>query len=81
MPGLQVMFSLNRGLDCCYGLAEDGEGRLVTINSNKTGREGRVTEPGQADVFFIDVAKDKIVKRLVLEDVTDPEEKEATNCR
>ena len=65
----EFLKSLGRDTDRCFGLAEDEEGRLVTINWNEGGKAAHVTRPGQTDVFFIDVGKDKVVKRMELEDV------------
>ena len=61
----EFLKSLGRDTDRCFGLAEDEEGRLVTINCNEGGVTRHVTAPGQCDVFFIDVAEDKVVKRCV----------------
>ena len=76
----EFLKSLGRDTDRCFGLAEDEEGRLVTINCNEGGEmaKGHVTEPGQTDVFFIDVGKDKVVKRMELEDVV---EAQKSKCR
>ena len=85
--GLQLFaedgkFLRNLGLqiDRCFGLAED-EGRLVTINCNEGQERRHVTAPGQTDIFYLDVASDKIVKRVELEDIIAPEEKENSRCR
>ena len=67
----EFLKSLGRDTDRCFGLAEDEEGRLVTINCNEEEETVNVTRPGQTDVFFIDVAKDKVVKRMELEDVVE----------
>jgi hypothetical protein len=77
----QFLRRLGRETDRCYGLAEDGEGRLVTINVNENNLNLSVTEPGETDVFYIDVNIDKVVKRVELVDVIEPEEKSETKCR
>ena len=71
----------SRELDQCYGLAEDDQGLLITINHNQSRSPGRVTDAEQTDVFFIDLQEDKVVKRVVLEGVIEPEEILRTKCR
>ena len=72
---------LGKQIDHCYGLAEDVDGRLVTINRNQERKIIHVTSPGQTDVFYIDVASDTVVFRVELQDVIVPEEKTRSMCR
>ena len=72
---------LGRETDSCFGLAEDEEGRLITINVNEGGITRHVTSPEQCDIFFIDISEDKVVKRIELIDVIEPEEKEWSKFR
>ena len=65
----------------CFGLAEDGEGHLLTISVNIGSEKAGLTEPGMTDVFFIDTSKDKVVKRIELVDVIEEEERMETKCR
>ena len=69
----------------CYGLAEDGEGHLLTISVNMGSEKAGLTEPGMTDVIYIDTSKDKVVKRIELVDVIQEEEEEEerkeTKCR
>ena len=72
---------LGKQIDRCYGLAEDVDGHLVTINCNQQRKMIHVTSPGQTDVFYIDVAEDRLVKRVELQEVIGPEEKTRSMCR
>jgi len=65
----------------CYGLAEDGEGHLLTISVNMGSEKAGRTEPGMTDVIYIDTSKDKVVKRIELVDVIQEEERKETKCR
>ena len=65
----------------CYGLAEDGEGHLLTICVNMRSEKAGLTDPGMTDVLFIDTSKDKVVKRIELVDVIQEEERMETKCR
>ena len=53
----------------CFGLAEDDQGRLVSIRKN-----GRDT-----DILFFDIKKEEIVKRMSLEDIIS--DKTNSKCR
>ena len=70
-------------IDSCYGLAEDDSGHLLTVNCNEgqNKRPKAMTGLGQTDVFFIDIAKDRVVKRIELVDVIAAEERVETRCR
>ena len=80
-PDLLFQRSVGRDLDCCFGLAEDGQGSLLTINCNQGGSVGAVTEPGCTDIFYIDLARDKVVRRMELVDVIPEEERMEARCR
>ena len=59
-------------IDRCFGLAEDDEGRIITINCNSnTVDESRVkiTLCNNTDVFFIDKISNKVVKRIEMIDL------------
>jgi len=69
-------------LDRFYGLAEDNEGRLVTINENKGGRvreENEGTRAGESDLLFFNLSTGSLVKRVELADVI--ADKEKSKCR
>ena len=66
-------------LERFHGLAEDEEGRLVTINENR-GREGREggTRPGETDLLYFSLASGQLVRRVELVDVID---RAGSKCR
>jgi len=69
-------------LDRFYGLAEDNEGRLVTINENKGGRvreRSDGTRAGESDLLFFNLSTGSLVKRVELADVI--ADKEKSKCR
>jgi len=69
-------------LDRFYGLAEDNEGRLVTINENKGGRvreKNDGTRAGESDLLFFNLSTGSLVKRVELADVI--ADKEKSKCR
>ena len=66
----QFLRSLGSQTDCSIGLAEDQNGLLVTINCNKGMEKVEVTEAGETDIFFIDIEKDKVLKRIEMRDLT-----------
>lgn len=69
-------------LDRFYGLAEDNEGRLVTINENKGGRVRKKndgTRAGESDLLFFNLSTGCLVKRVELADVI--ADKEKSKCR
>jgi hypothetical protein len=84
MFGEQSNFIKNLGVNFinrCYGLAEDGLGRVITINCNSgVGGQGRLTEPGETDVFYIDTVSGAVIKRVELIDIVG-EEKFKSACR
>jgi hypothetical protein len=59
-------------LDQFFGLAEDNDGHIVTINENKgragVAREGG-TRPGEVDLLFFSLATGQLVRRVELADV------------
>jgi len=69
-------------LDRFFGLAEDNEGRLVTINENKGGRvreKNDGTRPGESDLLFFNLTTGCLVKRVELGEVI--ADKERSKCR
>ena len=58
-------------IDHCFGLAEDDEGRIITINHNPSRGDSKlkITAPNTTDVFFIDKASGRVVKRIELIDL------------
>ena len=67
-----VKFVAEDWIDRCFGLAEDDEGRIITINCNSnTVDESRVkiTLSNNTDVFFIDKISNKVVKRIEMVDL------------
>jgi len=72
-------------IDKCFGLAEDDQGRLVTLNwSNPRGSGngkggGGLTSKGETDVFFINVKDGQVVKRIELGDII--QDKRNSKCR
>jgi len=58
-------------IDHCFGLAEDDEGRIITINNNpcKGDSKVKITAPNTTDVFFIDKVSDRVLKRIEMIDL------------
>merc|ERR1711874_862871 len=76
------------GIDRCFGVTEDDQGRIVTINNArsfstpvKPGTKGRggLTDIGETDVFYINRDSGQVVKRIELADII--QDKEKTKCR
>ena len=65
-------------LDTCSGLTVDGLGRIVTINRCLDGDKGELTMRGETDIMYVDVEKEKIVKRVEMIDII--EDREKTDC-
>ena len=69
-------------VNCCYGLSEDDEGNIVTIN-----RDIKNNVPFDTIIYFIDVVSGQVVKKYELEDlITDAAEslqlsKELSLCK
>jgi len=51
----------DKGQDKCYGLAQDNEGRLVTIMESR--------RPRKTDLLFFDLDTGKLVKKIEMEDI------------
>jgi len=51
----------DKGHDKCYGLAQDNEGRLVTIMESR--------RPRKTDLLFFDLDTGKLVKKIEMEDI------------
>jgi len=69
----QLLRSLGSQTDCSVGLAEDQNGLLVTINNNSKELE-EVTEAGETDIFFIDIEKDTVLKRIEMKYLTEEDD-------
>ena len=65
-------------LDTCSGLAVDGLGRIVTINRCFEGDKGELTMRGETDILYIDVEKEKVVKRVEMIDII--EDRRKSDC-
>ena len=63
-----IEYVAEESIDLCYGLAEDDEGRIITINQNPSsysgGCGGKITAVNTTDVFFIDKMTNSVVKRI-----------------
>jgi hypothetical protein len=66
-------------LDTCSGMAVDNLGRIVIINKCGEGDEGKLTLRGETDILYIDILKEKVVKRVEMVDII--AEKEKTICK
>ena len=80
-PYGQFLRSLGSQTDCSVGLAEDQSGLLVTINCNKgvecnngVEEEVKVTEAGETDIFFINIEKDTVLKRIEMKYLTEEDD-------
>ena len=74
-PYGQFLRSLGSQTDCSVGLAEDQNGLLVTINCNRGVMEGvKVTEAGETDIFFINIEKDTVLKRIEMKCLTEKDD-------
>jgi len=51
----------DRGQDKCYGLAQDKEGRLITIMESR--------KPRKTDLLFFDLSTGELVKKIEMEDI------------
>ena len=51
----------DQGQDKCYGLAQDKEGRLVTIMESR--------RPRKTDLLFFDLVTGELVKKIEMEDI------------
>ena len=59
-------------LDHCYGLAEDEEGNIITINHAPLNtKKSTETLKGRTDVFFINKNTEKVVKKIEMEEITE----------
>ena len=64
----------------CFGLAADGKGQLITLNSNFGHSQNNPTERGQTDIVFIDIDLNKIIKKIELIEVLGERGRDA-KCR
>jgi len=66
-------------LDTCRGMVLDSTGRVVVINRCFSGDQGMLTGQGQTDILYIDVEKEKVVKRVEMIDIL--EDKNKSDCK
>merc|ERR1719244_885552 len=66
-----IKFVAEEWIDRCFGLAEDDEGRIITINQKPSscGSVVKITSANNTDVFFIDKMTNKVVKRIEMVDL------------
>jgi len=66
-----IKFVAEEWIDRCFGLAEDDEGRIITINQKPSscGSVVKITAANNTDVFFIDKMTNKVVKRIEMVDL------------
>eukprot|EP00092_Neocalanus_flemingeri_P084141 GFUD01105657.1.p1 GENE.GFUD01105657.1~~GFUD01105657.1.p1 ORF type:complete len:198 (-),score=55.67 GFUD01105657.1:282-839(-) len=62
-----------------FGIAVDCLGRLLTINRCLEGDEGKLTMKGHTDILYIDVEKERVVKRVEMIDIIT--ERGTSDCR
>jgi hypothetical protein len=53
----------------CYGVASDGSGKILTINTNPRGFRNCITREGETDILTIDLETDCIVEKIELADI------------
>ena len=73
-PDGKFLRPLGSQTDCSAGLAEDQNGMLVTINCNKGMEKVEVTEAGETNIFFIDLEKDTVLKRIEMKYLTEEDD-------
>ena len=61
----------DRGKDMCYGLAQDKEGRLITIMESR--------RPRTTNLLFFDLGTGELVKKIEMEDIIN--NKAMSKCR
>jgi len=68
-------------LDTCRGLVVDNMNRMVVINRcfPRDGDLGILTAPGQTDILYIDLDKEKVVKRVEMIDILEDTDK--SDCK
>jgi len=66
-------------LGMCFGLATDGKGHLMTINTNKRGEAACMTKKNETDILVIAVESGQIVEQIQLVDVIADSRK--SSCR
>jgi len=66
-----------------FGLAEDSStGNIITLNCNIGDVEpGNLTDPGETDIFFINVTSGKVWKRVEIIDLINEENRRLSCCR
>lgn len=76
-------------IDKCYGVTQDNEGLVVTINGvrasdhSRPGSKGKggITDVGETDIFYIDRESGSVVKQIELIDIIQSEDKIKSKCR
>jgi len=63
----------------CYGVASDGRGNVITINTNPRGIGNCITKRGETDILVIDFENDIVIEKIELEDIIEDKSKSA--CR
>ena len=53
----------------CYGVASDGEGNILTINTNPKGIPNCITRQGETDILRIDFETNTILEKIELVDI------------
>lgn len=67
--GVFIRTLADRQLGRAFGLATDGKGRVITINTNAFGNFPNITRKGEIDLLFIDVESSRVIDRVELVDV------------
>lgn len=63
----------------CFGVASDGRGHILTINTNPKGSYDCITKKGETDILLIDFENNIILEKIKLVDIIPNQEKSA--CR
>ena len=78
-PDGQFLRTLGSQTDSSAGLAEDKNGMLITINCNMGMEKVKVTEAGETNIFFIDLEKDTVLKRIEMKYLTEEDDDAVKN--
>merc|ERR1719203_2413887 len=70
-------------IDKCYGVGQDDEGLIVTINGVKASEhsvpgskgKGGITDVGETDIFYIDRESGSVITKYELVDIIQPDYK------
>lgn len=63
----------------CFGVASDGRGNILTINTNPRGIPDCITKEGETDVLKIDFEADVILEKIELVDII--QDRNKSKCR